>query len=83
LFSIEIFRGSQHQDAQEFLNFLLNSISESLSNYQNKLVKRWDQFVEDDNKKKAKEMKKNNCKCLINNIYIFYLKKIINIIYTN
>lgn len=56
----EIFRGSQHQDAQEFLNFLLNSISESLSNYQNKLVKRWDQFVEDDNKKKAKEMKKNN-----------------------
>jgi ubiquitin C-terminal hydrolase len=59
----EIFRGTQHQDAQEFLNYLLNSISESLSNYQNKLLKRWDQFIEEeDNKKKAKEakeMKKN------------------------
>lgn len=57
----EIFRGTMHQDAQEFLNYLLNSISESLSNYQNNLLKKWDQFVEEeDNKKKAKEMKKNN-----------------------
>jgi len=57
----EIFRGSMHQDAQEFLNYLLNSISESLSNYQNNLLKKWDHFVEEEeNKKKAKEMKKNN-----------------------
>jgi len=57
----EIFRGTMHQDAQEFLNYLLNSISESLSNYQNNLLKRWDQFIEEeDNKKKAKEMKKHH-----------------------
>jgi len=59
----EIFRGTMHQDAQEFLNYLLNSISESLSNYQNNLLKKWDQFVEEeDNKKKAKELKKNHGK---------------------
>ncbi|ORY72796.1 cysteine proteinase [Neocallimastix californiae] len=57
----EIFRGTMHQDAQEFLNYLLNSISESLSSYQNNLLKRWDQFIEEEeNKKKAKEMKKHH-----------------------
>ena len=65
----------------------MNSISESLSNYQNKLLKRWDQFIEEeDNKKKAKEakeMKKNYCKYILkllnnyDNIYI-YIKRIMN-----
>ncbi|ORX34877.1 cysteine proteinase [Piromyces finnis] len=92
----EIFRGTQHQDAQEFLNFLLNSISESLSNYQNKLLKRWDQHIEEENnKKKAKEAKKKDLahaqpKSLLNveeipkqNIYSTWIHELFEGILTN
>lgn len=49
----EVFRGTMHQDAQEFLNHLINSISESLSSYQLKIEKKWNQYIEESLKKKS------------------------------
>jgi ubiquitin C-terminal hydrolase len=34
--SLELFRSSMHQDAHEFLNFVLNTIAEDVSSYQKK-----------------------------------------------
>lgn len=35
--TIELFRSSMHQDAHEFLNYLLNSIAEDVETYQKKM----------------------------------------------
>lgn len=35
-FFLELFRSSMHQDAHEFLNYLLNTIAEDVEKYQKK-----------------------------------------------
>ena len=36
---IELFRGTMHQDAQEFLNYLLNTVAEDVIKHEKKLLK--------------------------------------------
>lgn len=36
--TVELFRSSMHQDAHEFLNYLLNSIAEDVERYQKKIA---------------------------------------------